>query len=145
VLGQAPSSTSNLGVNPLLKPLRFHEFLPVSPKPSSLSSSKIGRDIFGFGKNLFWELVPCVEVTLVSKFHLIWCPISQESRLKRKGQILGENHVSRDLRPDKVWLYQTKFKIPGHCLALPQTLSDLGFQPDVRALLWPQFAIRVSD
>jgi hypothetical protein len=42
-----------------------------SPKPRFLSSSKIGRKIFGFGKNIFWELIPYVEVTLVSKFHLI--------------------------------------------------------------------------
>jgi hypothetical protein len=34
-----------------------------------LSSSKIEREILGFGKNLFWERVPGVEVTLVSMFH----------------------------------------------------------------------------
>jgi hypothetical protein len=39
--------------------------------PSSLSSSKIEREILGFVKNLFWELVLGVEVTLVSKLHLI--------------------------------------------------------------------------
>jgi hypothetical protein len=58
-----------------------------------LSSSKIGREIIGFGKNHFWELVPCVEVTLVSNFHSIWSNIAQESNLGRKGQILRENHV----------------------------------------------------
>jgi hypothetical protein len=69
-----------------------------------LSSSKIGREIFGFGKNLFWKLVPCIEVTLVSKFHLIWCPIAEEPSLGRKRRILGENCVSRDLLPDNVRL-----------------------------------------
>jgi hypothetical protein len=32
------------------------------------SSHKIGREILGFRKTLFWELVPCLEVTLVFKF-----------------------------------------------------------------------------
>jgi hypothetical protein len=50
-------------------------------------------EIIGFGKNLFWELVPCVKVTLVSKFHSIWRTIAQESNFGRKGQILGVNHV----------------------------------------------------
>jgi hypothetical protein len=50
-----------------------------------LSSSKIGREIFGFGKNLFWKLVPCIEVTLVSKFHLIWCPIAEEPFWEESG------------------------------------------------------------
>jgi hypothetical protein len=76
VLGWASSSTSNLGVNPWLKPLGFHGFLQVPVKPRFLSSSKIGREIIGFGKNLFWELVPFIEVTLVYKFHPIWCPIA---------------------------------------------------------------------
>jgi hypothetical protein len=58
-----------------------------------LSSSKIGRKIIGFGKNHFWELVPCVEVTLVSKFYSIYSTIAQESKLGRKRLILGENHV----------------------------------------------------
>jgi hypothetical protein len=30
-----------------------------------------------------WKLVPCVEVTLMSKFHPIWCLIAQESKLRR--------------------------------------------------------------
>jgi hypothetical protein len=69
-----------------------------------LSSSKIRSEIFGYGKNLFWELIPCVVVNLVSKFHLIWCPIAQELSLRRKRRILGENHVSRDLPADNVRL-----------------------------------------
>jgi hypothetical protein len=44
-------------------------------------------------KKLFWKLVPCIEVTLMSKFYSIWSTIPQESNLGRKGQILGENHV----------------------------------------------------
>jgi hypothetical protein len=66
---------------------------PRSPKPKFLSLSKIRREIIGFGKNLFWELVSCVEVTLVCKFHSIWSTIAQESNLGRKGQILRENCV----------------------------------------------------
>jgi hypothetical protein len=31
-----------------------------------------------------WELVPCVEVTLVSKLHPIWRLVAQESKLRRK-------------------------------------------------------------
>jgi hypothetical protein len=44
-------------------------------------------------KKHFWELVPCVEVNLVSKFHSIWSTIAQESNLVTKGQILEENHI----------------------------------------------------
>jgi hypothetical protein len=64
-------------------------FLPVFPKSSSSSSSKIERGILGLGKNLFWELVSGVEVTVVSKFHSIWSTIAQESSFERKGRILG--------------------------------------------------------
>jgi hypothetical protein len=49
--------------------------------------------MLGLGKNLFWELVPGVEVTLVSKFHLIWSTIAQESSFGRKERILG-NKIS---------------------------------------------------
>jgi hypothetical protein len=81
----------------------------------------------------------------VSKFYPIWCHIAQESKLGRKRWILGKNRVSRDPQSDKVRLYRTKSKIPGHCSALPRTLSGLGFEPDVHAPFWPQFAIQVSD
>jgi hypothetical protein len=72
------------------------DFFLVAPKPWFLSSSKIRREIF-------WELVPCIEVILVFKFHPIWCHIAQESSLERKGWILGENCVFGDLLPDIVW------------------------------------------
>jgi hypothetical protein len=65
----------------------------IPPKPRFIRSSKIGREIVGFGKKLLWELVSCVEVTFESKFHSIWSTIVEESKLKRKGQILGENHI----------------------------------------------------
>jgi hypothetical protein len=67
---------------------------PSSPKSRFFSSSQIRREIIEFAKTLYWELVTCVEVTLVSKVHLIWYPIAQESSLGRKGQILVENRVS---------------------------------------------------
>jgi hypothetical protein len=51
--------------------------------------------------------MPCVEVTLVSKFHPVWWLIAQESSLGRKGQILRENHVFRDLPVDNVRSYWT--------------------------------------
>jgi hypothetical protein len=76
---------------------------PHPQKPRFLSSSKIGMEIFGFRKNLFQKLLPCVEVTHMSKFHPVWGRIAQESNLGRKGWILGENHVSRDLPADNVW------------------------------------------
>jgi hypothetical protein len=66
---------------------------PVPLKLSFLSSSKIVMKIVGYEKNLFWELVPCVEVTFVSKFYSICYTIPQESNLGRNGRILGENHV----------------------------------------------------
>jgi hypothetical protein len=72
----------------------YNLVLWVHPKSEGIS--------LDLGKNLCWELVPYVVVTLVSKFHSIWCPIAQESRLKRKGWILWENRVSRYLIPDKV-------------------------------------------
>jgi hypothetical protein len=61
---------------------------PPPPKARFLSSSKIRREIVGFGNDLFGELVPFVEVTLVSKFHPIWC---SSSRIKfgKKGVDFG--------------------------------------------------------
>jgi hypothetical protein len=58
----------------------------------SSSSSKIGRETFGFGKKTLLELVHYVEVTLVSKFHPNWCLVAQESKLRRK--FLGESDIS---------------------------------------------------
>jgi hypothetical protein len=58
-------------------------------------------EILGLGKKLFWELVPGVEVTHVSKFHSIWT-IAQESSFEGKRRILGRKICSRDLPPDFV-------------------------------------------
>jgi hypothetical protein len=41
----------------------------------------------------------------VFKFHLIQCPIAQESNLERKGRNLGEKRVSRDFLIDNVRPY----------------------------------------
>jgi hypothetical protein len=84
-------------------------------------------EIIGIGKNLFWELVPCVEETLVSKFHTIWCPIAQESSLGRTGRILGENRVSRDLPADNVRSQQTMSDLTRTMSDLTRTMSYLQF------------------
>jgi hypothetical protein len=78
-----------------------------------LSSSKIEKEILELGKNLFWELVPGVEVTLVFKFHSIWSTIAQESCFGRKGGILGRKICSRYLLADFVRRYQPLSKNPG--------------------------------
>jgi hypothetical protein len=57
---------------------------------------KLKGKALDLGKPL-WGTFSCVEVTLVSKFHLIWSIIAQESNLGRKEQILGENRIF--LRP----------------------------------------------
>jgi hypothetical protein len=93
------------------------------------NSSKMERKILGHGKNLFWELVPGVEVTLVSKFHLIWSNITQESNFGRKGWILGRKICSRDFLPDFVWPYRTLFENPRHCPTWtfsPMFIHDFG-------------------
>jgi hypothetical protein len=46
-----------------------------------LSSSKIGREIFGFGKDLFRNTIPFVE-TLVSKFCEIWWTVTRDPLLR---------------------------------------------------------------
>jgi hypothetical protein len=56
----------------------------------------------------------------VSEFHPIWCHIAQESRLEERGRF-----CDKIIFPDTS--YRTKSEIPGHCPALPRTLSDLGF------------------
>jgi hypothetical protein len=43
-------------------------------------------EIYGSGKNQCRELVPCVEVNVMSKFHLVWGPIAQESNLEEMGR-----------------------------------------------------------
>jgi hypothetical protein len=45
------------------------------------SSSKIGREMLGFGKILYGDIVPFVEVTLVSKFQEIWWIVTQDPLL----------------------------------------------------------------
>jgi hypothetical protein len=79
----------------------------VFSKPSSLSSSKIEREILGLRKNLFWEHVPGIKVTLISKFRSIWSTIVQESSFERKERILGRKISSRDLLLDFVQPYRT--------------------------------------
>jgi hypothetical protein len=112
VLERTSSSTSILGVNSWLEPHESHGFLSVFPKSSSSSSSKIEREILGLGKNLFWELVPGVEVTLVPKFHSIWSTIAQELSFGRKGRILRRKICSRDLLPGFIRPYRTLSKNP---------------------------------
>jgi hypothetical protein len=63
--------------------LRFGGFLPILPKSRFFSSCKIEREMFGFGKNLFGNIVPFVEVTLVSMFHEIWWT-------ETRDQLLGD-------------------------------------------------------
>jgi hypothetical protein len=79
-----------------------------------LSSSKIERKIFGFGKNLFWKLVLCVEVTLVSKFYPVWWSITQKSSLGWRGRILEEIVFPETSQPTMS--------------DLTQTMSDLQFE-----------------
>jgi hypothetical protein len=67
---------------------------PGSPKTYFFEFIQNQKENFGFGKTLFWKLIPYVEVTLVSKFHPIWCPIAHESRLGRQRRILGKHRVS---------------------------------------------------
>jgi hypothetical protein len=43
-------------------------------------------------KDLFWKLVPCVEVSLVSKFYSILCLVTQESKLGSKCLVLKKNY-----------------------------------------------------
>jgi hypothetical protein len=106
---------------------------PSSPKSRFFSSSQIRREIIEFAKPLYWELVTCVEVTLVSKFHLIWYPIAQESSLGRKGQILVENRVSQrpPTRQCPIWPRQCltwvlRFQRPPvrQCLILPYNVRS---------------------
>jgi hypothetical protein len=67
-----------------------------------LNSSKIERKILGLGKNLFWKVVPDVELALVSNFHWILSTIAQGSSFGRKGQILGGKISSSELPLDFV-------------------------------------------
>jgi hypothetical protein len=91
VLGRASSSTSNLGVNAWLWPLDLADFSHFPQNLGSSSLSKIEREIFGFEKKTIWELIPCVEMTLMSNFHSILCLVAQESRLGRKCLVLTQN------------------------------------------------------
>jgi hypothetical protein len=64
-----------------LKP-RFFEFIQ-NPKGN-----------LSIWENPLWELDPCVEVTLVSKFHPFWCLIAQESKLGRKDLVFCTRTVN---------------------------------------------------
>jgi hypothetical protein len=63
---------------------RFPQNLVLQVHPKSEGKS------FDLEKTYFRKVFPCVEVTLVSEFHLIWCLIAQESKLGRKGWILNK-------------------------------------------------------
>jgi hypothetical protein len=85
------------------------------------------------GKKSFLELVSCVEVTLVSKFHLIWCLIAEESKLRRR--FLGVPDIS-----DSFFGYIRQ----NQTYPVPDRICPLdSFQPDVHLLFWPYFANRV--
>jgi hypothetical protein len=112
-----------------------------------LSSSKIGRGSFGFGKKSLWELVPCVEAILVSKFHSILCLIAQESWLGKKGLVLSKNYAqfwvdrtSLSQFPDKsrtIW--------GGLVWVWGRTSPDWVFQPEDYSLFLPYFTNRMSN
>jgi hypothetical protein len=79
-------------VNPWLYPLRFSEFLPFPPKPSFFELIQNRKEnLWIWEKKTLWELVPCAEVTLVSKFHSILCLIAQKSMLEKKCSVLWKN------------------------------------------------------
>jgi hypothetical protein len=72
----------------------------------------------------FLELVPCVEVTLVSKFHPIYCLIAQESKLRRK--FLSGPDISGNFT-GYIWLNRT--------YPVQERICPLdSFQPNVRSL-----------
>jgi hypothetical protein len=77
---------------------------PVSPKTQVLRvHPKSERKSLNLEKKPHWKLVTYVEVTLVSKFHLFWCLVAQESKLRSKflgrldisGSITGYIHRNR--------------------------------------------------
>jgi hypothetical protein len=89
VLGWGLSSTSNIGVNPCLYPLRFHWFLLVPQKPRFLSSSKVGK-----GNHWIWKKPllrtcslcwgdPCVQVLFDLEHY------SSRIKLGKKGADFG--------------------------------------------------------
>jgi hypothetical protein len=57
---------------------------PISPKPIFFEFIQNQKGNIWIWEKPLWELVPCVKVTLVSKFHPIWCLLAQESKLRRK-------------------------------------------------------------
>jgi hypothetical protein len=86
---------------------RFPQNLVLQVHPKSEGKS------FDLEKTYFRKVFPCVEVTLVSEFHLIWCLIAQESKLGRKGRILDKKMcfqippVGQSLTlPDKIRNFQ---------------------------------------
>jgi hypothetical protein len=55
-------------------------FLPFLPKPMFFNFIQNQKGNLWIWQKPHWELVPCVEVILVSKFHPIWCLVAQESK-----------------------------------------------------------------
>jgi hypothetical protein len=101
----------------------------------SLSSSKIGKKNFEFRKKPHWKLVTCAEVTLVSKFHPFWCPVAQESKLRRK--FLGRSDISASIigyiRRNRTYPVQGRTCPPG------------SFNSNVCSLFWSYLANLVSN
>jgi hypothetical protein len=73
-------------------------------------------------------------VTLVSKFYLIWCLITQESKLRIR--FLGGPDISVSFSGYICW--NRTYPVQGRTCPLDS------FQSDVRSLFWSYFANRVS-
>jgi hypothetical protein len=77
----------------------------------------------------------CVEVTLVSMFHPFWCPVAQESKLRRK--FLGRTDISSSItgyiRRNRTYPVQGR------------TCPPESFSSNVCLLFWSYLANRVSN
>jgi hypothetical protein len=104
-------------------------------------------------KNHFWEFVPCVEVTLVSKFHSIWSIIVKNPSWEERGGFWEKITFSRYLLPDNVRhgldkirpLVLSSRSSQSDNVRLDRTMSDWDFQPDVCIRFWSYLANWVSN
>jgi hypothetical protein len=119
-----------MALNPLI-----WRISPISSKTKILRvHPKSKEKSLDLGKKPRLELVPCVEVTLVSKFHPIWWHVAQESKVRRNfhgGPDISGN-FTRYIRQNPT------YPINGRTCPLDS------FQPDVHSVFSPYFANRVS-
>jgi hypothetical protein len=105
------------------------------PKPRFFEFIQNQKENLWIWEKAHWKLVTCVEVTIVSKFHLFWCPVAQESKLRTK--FLDRPDISCSITGyiRRNWTYPVQ----------DRTCPPESFSSNVCSLFWSYLTNQVSN